>query len=160
MFYRHATKTVLVLALAGSLGGQGLAQKSETGACFDAEVSARLIGQTPSVIPELDDGSIVMEWPWFLDFEIRRVLRGTAPTGKITVLSVQHTYWISNLGTKRWLLRRNDQGGFNLLGFADKSRLKLCPAGTPVAHAYLSPDKGNTLERLREEGEKRYGRKH
>lgn len=158
MFYRHAATTGLVLALAGLLGGQLLAEGSEAEACFDAEVSARLVGQTPSVIPELDDGSIVMEWPWFLDLEIQRVVRGKAPTGKVTVLSVQHTYWVSNLGTKRWQLRRNDQGAFNVLGHADKSKLKPCPAGTPLAHAYLSPGKGNTLERLREEGEKRYGR--
>ena len=147
---------VLLTALSGSLA---FAQDEEQEDCFDALVTARVVEQTPSVVPECGDDCIIMRWPWFLGIDVRRVLVGNAPSGRLTVISVQHTYIRSDFGVRRWWLRRNSVGGFNLLGTASGRKLMRCPAGSPAAAAYISPGPGETLEGLRAEGAKRYGRK-
>src|SRR5256885_16317405 len=83
--------------------------------CFDALVSARIVRQTPTVIGECGDTCIIMEWPWIVDLDIRRVLEGNVPSGRITVLTMQHTYFRRGLGTSRWGLRRNSLGNFNVI---------------------------------------------
>jgi hypothetical protein len=124
--------------------------------CFDALVIAHVVGQTPSVIPECDD-CIVMRWPWFLDLKVQRVIEGHAAKGRVTVLSVQHSGYRSQ--TRRWWLRRNSIGGFNLLGEASARNLMQCPAGSPPAVAYITPGAGKTLADLRREGAKAHGLK-
>lgn len=135
------------------------AQERTAVECYDALVSARITEQVPSEIGDCGDDCIVMSWPWFIDLDVRRVLDGLAPKGTVTVLAVQHTYFRRDLGFKRWWLRRNSQGGFNLLSEEDDVRLSRCAQGIAPAKAYIEPDAGGTLEELRLEGEKRYGRR-
>jgi hypothetical protein len=149
---------LILLALALTGGANASAQDRQTGECFDTVVSARIIAQVPTVAPEFDDGSIVMRWPWFLDLEVRRTHQGNVPGRKITVLALMHTYWRSNLGYKRWLLRRNDQGTFNLLGLAEDGGLAHCAENAAPAPAYIRSASGERLNSLRLDGEKRYGR--
>lgn len=148
-----------VVALLASQAGQAWAQEPEAEECFDAAVSARITQQVPSVPPGCGDDCIITHWPWFVDLEVQRVLQGEAPTGPLTVLSVQHTYWSSDLGFRRWWLRRNAQGGFNLLGLDEEVMPIRCPEGTAPASAYITPGEGITLEEVRRHGEERYGRR-
>ena len=128
-------------------------------ACYDAEVTAKIANQTPSVIPAPDDGSIIMRWPWFIDLDVQRVRSGQMKRGIVTALSVQHTYYSSRRKSQRWLLRRNEQGSFNLLGLAKELTLERCAAGTPPASAFLSSSEPGGMEKLRREAEDRYGRR-
>src|SRR5688572_12948623 len=121
--------------------------------CFDAEVSARILRQTPTVFPDCGTDCIVARWPWFLDLDVRRVHSGPAGTGRLTVQSVQHTDYRSDLGARLWLLRRNTLGGFNLVALAEGRRPRRCSAGTPPATPFIQPGAGRTLEEIRREGE-------
>lgn len=125
--------------------------------CYDAEVSARIVSQIPTVFPDSDDGWIVMSWPWIVDLDVSRVHSGNARRGRLTVLAVLHTYYRRDLGSRRWKLRRNDLGGFNLLSGAEDVTVR-CPADQPPATAYIKPSDGQTLEDLRREGREHYNR--
>jgi hypothetical protein len=125
--------------------------------CYDVRISARAVEQIPSLIPESDDPNVIaMSWPWFLELEIVRVLDGQLTEPRVTVLSVQHTYFVSEKRT--WLLRRNTLGGFNLVGRGSDEKVRRCSSGMPPAEPYLAQGPGKTLEQLRKEGEERYGR--
>lgn len=134
--------------------GTAVAQDAE---CYDAEVSARIVSQIPTVLPDSDDGWIVMSWPWIVDLDVSRVHSGDARRGPLTVLAVLHTNYRRDLGTRRWKLRRNDLGGFNLLRGAENLTIR-CANDQPPAKAYIIPPNGQTLEDLRREGRKHYGR--
>lgn len=136
------------------IGAKAHAQISGPTECYDAEVSGRIVNQTPSIPPA---GSIVMRWPWFIDLEIRHVREGAIRRGRVTVLSIQHTYMRPNLVRKQWLLRRNSLGGFNLLESANETKLPRCSENVPPAMAYITPDVGGTLDELRRAGAERYG---
>jgi hypothetical protein len=127
--------------------------------CYDAEVSARIVAQVPTIPPEFDDGSIVMRWLWFIDLDVRTVRTGQAPSGIISTLAVQHTYWRKDLGVTRWHLRRNSQGGYNLLGRAEGASRRQCASDVPPAPPFLGTDDPAMLDTLRREGEARYGRR-
>jgi hypothetical protein len=114
--------------------------------CFDALISARIVRQTPSVIPDCGDGFIIMSWPWFIDLDVQRVLRGEAPRGRLTALAVQHTYYRAHLGNLRWWLRRNSAGGFNVLRLEDKERPSLCAQDAAPADPYIHADDDRTLD--------------
>ncbi|GAA0532126.1 hypothetical protein FHS83_002760 [Rhizomicrobium palustre] len=135
----------------------GGANDAERKSCFDAKVEALVTAEIPSVIPETNDDTIIMRWPWFFDLKIRQVLQGSAPSGTVTALSLQHTY-IDPARKSIWWLRRNSAGGFNTLDFPEDAELSLCPTGTPPMASYIRPDKGHTLEESRRDGERRYGR--
>ena len=123
--------------------------------CYDLKVIARVVEQIPSEAPECAD-CIIMRWPWFLDFKVKRVEEGEWPGGKLTALAVQHTYLQSRYGV--WLFRKNDAGGYNVLRSGDDARPLRCPAGTQPATAYLRPGPGQSLDEMREAGERRYGK--
>ena len=150
-------------SLTGAFLSTALACASPTSAradeaeCYDAEVTARIVSQTPTVIPESDDGWIVMSWPWIVDLDVSRVHFGDARRGRLTVLAVLHTYYRRDLGSLRWKLRRNDLGGFNLLRGA-QDLITRCANDEPPATASIKPPDGQTLEDLRREGRERYGR--
>jgi hypothetical protein len=127
------------------------------GDCFDAEVFAKIVDQVPTVALQFDDGSVVTHWPWMIDLEVKRTLSAASLAGKMTVISLQHTYYRSKLGSKRWHLRRNDQGRYNLLGLASEGIRTRCPDATPPAAAYIALS-SDEIQRLREEGRKYYGR--
>ena len=144
-------------ALAAAAAGPALAAEAAAD-CFDARVAARIVRQVPTVIPDCGEDCIVMYWPWLLDLQVERVDKGEAPLGRLTVLTLQHTYYIKRRDSTPWLLRRNDLGGFNLLRAAPGApRPGRCAPGTPPASPYLRPAPGQTLDDVRREGEKRYG---
>lgn len=134
--------------------GGAMAQEAD---CYDADVSARIVSQIPTVFPNDDDGWITISWPWIVDLDVSRVYSGEARRGRMSVLAVLHTYYRRDLGSRRWKLRRNDLGGFNLLRGAENLRVR-CAADQPPATAYIKPPDGQTLEDLRREGLKHYGR--
>jgi hypothetical protein len=98
-----------------------------------------------------------MSWPYFIDLKIKRVLDGQIADKELTALSVQHTYWRSDLGTKRWWLRRNTEGGYNILRVDSGTEPSRCATGTEPARAYLTPRQGQTLDDMRIAGEQKYG---
>lgn len=143
-----------------ALGWPTLATPSsppEAQQCFDALVVAKVVGQVPSDFPDSDDDYIVMSWPYFIDLDIVRVVKGQIEARKITALSVQHTYWRSDLGARRWWLRRNTAGGYNILRIKNGAEPPKCPQGAAPARAYLEPAPGQTLDEMRKAGERRYG---
>lgn len=122
--------------------------------CYDLKVDARVVAQVPSEIPECDD-CIIMQWPWFLDLQVKRVVDGEWTGGTLTVLAVQHTYLRSRYGT--WLLRKNDAGGYNVLRSGGDDKPLRCRTGTKPAVAYLRPEPNRNLDETREAGERLYG---
>lgn len=164
MLYLGSMKSGILLAmLSGMFAIPNAIQAHTSGAaevCFDAVVSARIVRQVPSVVPEPGEGDyIIMSWPYFIDLDVLRVLEGDAPIGRSTMLSVQHTYWRRGLGTRKWWLRRNKLGGFNILRNDDNQRFVRCDHGGPAAEPYVSPGEGRTLEDLIREGKERYGQR-
>jgi len=125
--------------------------------CYDARVSAVVVQQVPTVLPDMDDGSIVIRWPWIVDLEVTSVLEGEAPLGAVTVLTVQHSYFRRGLGERPWALRRNDLGGFNVVAMGDDLDNPRCEPGSPPALPFIRPGRGETLESLRLEGLEYYG---
>jgi hypothetical protein len=125
--------------------------------CFDAIVRAEIVRQTPTLIPECDD-CIIMSWPWVLELDVERVSKGQVALGPLTVLTVQHTYYRTDLGARRWLLRRNSLGTFNVLRIGKKTEVRRCASNLPPAKPYIRPSQGRTLSDLVEEGEKYYGK--
>jgi len=154
--------SLLGIALA-LLTTAGRAQADSSGAaepCFDTLVSARVVRQIPSVVPEpAANDMIIMSWPYFIDLDIVRVLHGTAPLGRSTMLSVQHTYWRKGLGVRKWWLRRNSLGGFNILLEKNNETLARCAATAPPADPYISPGEGRTLEDMMREGREANGQR-
>lgn len=124
--------------------------------CYDARVMASLARQIPTPIPDCGEDCIVMSWPWVLDLQVEAVLAGRAPRGRLTVLSVQHTY-LRNERPGRFWLRRNTLGGFNLLRLGDGPKPRRCAKDAAPDDPYITPGEGRTLEDLRREGLDRYG---
>lgn len=133
---------------------RALAQDAE---CYDAEVSARISSQTPTVFPDCLDDCIVISWPWIVDLDVSRTHFGDVRRGSLTVLAVLHTGYRDDLGSRRWKLRRNDLGGFNLLRGAENLKNR-CADDQPPATAYIKPPDGQTLEDLRRMGREHYDR--
>ena len=99
-----------------------------------------------------------MSWPWIDEFDVDRAVVGSAPSGRLKVLTVQHTDFRRDLGARRWWLRRNDMGGFNLLRFGESEHLGQCAADAPPAQAFLHPPAGQTIDDVEREGEKAWNR--
>jgi hypothetical protein len=122
--------------------------------CYDLVVSARPARQVPTPFPDCED-CIITSWPWFVTLDVERVLKGRAPSGQITVLTVQHTY----LGTgrpHRFWLRRNTLGGFNAFRIGESNKPARCAKGAPLDDPYISPREGQTLKDLERESERLY----
>jgi hypothetical protein len=124
--------------------------------CYDAIVEGKIEKQTPSVFSDSNDGSITMVWPWLLSLNVRQVVVGSIPTGPLQVLSMQHTSFRKGLGSRRWWLRRNSLGGFNLLRFAEAEGLPRCAVGREAAQALIRPGPNQTLDDLLRDGERAY----
>lgn len=125
--------------------------------CYDAEVSARITRQTPTVAGDCGPDCIIISWPWIVDLDVRRVYSGVLSRGSITVLTLQHTYWgRSRVGHRYWL-RRNTVGTFNVLQVDESQKPERCAADALPAQAFIRPPEGKTLDDLRQEGEARYG---
>lgn len=157
MMISQSLRTLVVLSTwaAISVWGANGALAQDT-YCYDAEISARIVSQTPTVMPDCAD-CIVTSWPWIVDLDVRRVHSGEVRRGRLSVLTVQSTYLRRDIGTVRWKLRRNTQGGFNVVWFGDDPE-RQCSPGEPFDSAYLTPPDGMTLDDLRSEGREQFGR--
>ena len=136
----------------------GLPQSASAAAdteCYDLKVIARVIEQIPSEMPGCAD-CIIMRWPWFLDFEVKRVDEGEWTGKSLTALSVQHTYLRSRYGT--WLFRKNDAGGYNVFRSESDEKPIRCAASTEPALPYLRPGPKQSLDEMREAGERQNGK--
>ncbi|KQW82233.1 hypothetical protein [Brevundimonas sp. Root1279] len=152
----EVVRTIALLAIlaATSAATSSFAQDPE---CYDAEVSARIVSQTPTVMPGCDD-CIIMRWPWILDLDVRRVHSGEVARGRMTVLTFQHTDFRRDLGSVRWKLRRNTLGGFNAVRAYSDDPERLCSTDEPPTTAYVTPPDGQSIEDLRREGREYYSR--
>jgi hypothetical protein len=148
---------LVVFAVAGCATSARSTSDNSAQDCFDALVLAKVVGQVPSDFPNPDDGYIIMSWPYFIDLKIERVVEGKIVDKEITALSVQHTYWRNDLGTRKWWLRRNTEDGYNILKVEDGDKPTRCPSGIAPDPAYLTPGPGQTLDDMRRAGEQRYG---
>ncbi len=148
------------LALSGALGFLFSASiafaKEDVPECFDALVRAKIVRQTPSVFPDCGPDCIIMVWPWFLELDVKRVITGEAAKGRQLTLAMQHTSFRRDLGARRWWLRRNSLGGFNVLRIGDGEKLAQCTNGTPPMASYISPGPDKTLDDLLRAGEEAY----
>ncbi|MXO68037.1 hypothetical protein GRI72_04230 [Altererythrobacter marinus] len=148
---------VAAFAAAGCAALTGAGPGSSARDCFDALVLAEVVGQVPGDFPDPEYNGHVMSWPYFIDLRIERVVAGQIIDGEIAALSVQHSYWRDDLGTRKWWLRRNAQGTYNILRIEGGARPGMCPAGEAPAPAYLTPGPGQTLDDLRKAAEQRHG---
>ena len=146
-----AMRAVLAATIAGLATPASAASEAD---CFDAEVTATIVRQTPTDFPECDD-CIIMRWPWFVELHVERIHQGRAAKGPLTVLTVQHAHYRPDLGARRWLLRRNTLGSFNVVQSDTGERPQRCSPGSPPARPYIVPADGETLDDLRRELERR-----
>ena len=100
-----------------------------------------------------------MSWPWVLELDVERVSKGNVALGPLTVLTVQHTHYRTDLGARRWWLRRNSSGMFNVLRLDEKADVPRCAKNAQPARPYIRPGDGKTLGDLVKEGEKFYGKR-
>jgi hypothetical protein len=153
---RTTQRLAFLSALAATSAWSATSAIAQDAECYDAEVSARIVSQTPTVMGQCDD-CIIISWPWIVDLDVRRIHSGDVQRGRLTVLTVQHTDFRRDLGARRWKLRRNNQGGFNLLRDAESITARCANDAAPVL-AYITPPDGQTLEDLRREGRAHYDR--
>ena len=147
-------RLAIAITILVASGASATAEDLSKPECFDAQVLARIIKQTPTAFPDCGKDCIVMSWPWIDELDVERVIRGSAPTGRLKVLVVQHTRYRDDLGSRRWWLRRNDLGGFNLLRLGEGEHTNQCAKTAPPARAHLHPGPGQTLDGVEKEAEK------
>jgi len=80
-------------------------------------------------------------------------VKGAAPTGRLKVLTIQHTDYRTDMGEFRWWLRRNTLGGFNARLVRPGPPLPMCAKDTPPARPYIRPAPGQTLDDLERQSE-------
>ena len=122
--------------------------------CYDTVVVGRLVRQTPTVMPSCTD-CFIMAWPYIDVLDVKRVVRGHAPRGPLTVLSVQHTWLRMTQKDDRWWLRLNTAGGYNVI--SDGPHAPLCAKGEAPAQPFIEPRAGQTLGDLERDGDQQYG---
>ena len=150
----------LVGALLVTLANSARAEEAVPSECFDALVSSRVFREMPTAAFDCGPDCLVISWPWIVELEVARVLRGSAPKGKLTVLTIQHTHTVrSRKYFPRWL-RRNELGTFNVLENDPDKPPQECATNAPPARPYVQPSKGKTLWDLEREGEALYGNSH
>jgi hypothetical protein len=148
---------LIVPAFAGCLmAATPIAAQTSSPDCYDAIVSAVVVRQQPTLMEDCDD-CIIISWPWFVDLDVRRVVEGRASRGPLTVLAVLHTGYRRDLGQRRWWLRRNTLGGFNLLRFAEDEPPVRCLADAEPARPYYRPGPDQTLTDVRRAAEAKNG---
>lgn len=154
----RAVQSILGMIVASALvSSHALAQDAEEPPeCYDAIVLAKIVKQTPSVFPNCGDDCIVMVWPWFLQLDVKRVVEGQAAKGLHLTLAMQHTSFRKDLGRRRWWLRRNSLGGFNVLRFGDDTKPARCASGISPANPYIRPSPDKTLQDLLRDGQAAY----
>jgi len=146
-------KVLLLGALALAVTASA-ARADETPECYDAAVYGRVVHQVPSEFPDCGPDCIILQWPWFVDLKVERIISGNLRRGTLSVLSVQHMHLRANYRTT-WWLRRNTEGGYNVVSRGETATFMPCPAGTAAAKPYLRPHDGQTLDDLRRAAEHR-----
>ncbi len=124
-------------------------------ACYDTKVRAVPVDQVPSDIGDCGGDCILISWPWFVDLQVKRVIDGALSGKRVRVLTVQHTYHVSREGS--WWLRKNTEGGYNVVVPEDGVALTRCSAAITAVEPYIRPGDGQSLDDLRNEGIRRYG---
>lgn len=150
----RAWAAAVFLAVAGA-ASPCMARAAEPD-CYDALVVAQIARQIPTAIPNCD-GCIIMRWPWLIDLDVLHVSRGRAPQGRLTVLTIQHTYYRTDAGPVRWWLRRNRDGGYNVLHVDENARLPRCAKNVGLAKPYVRLAPGESLSDLARAGLDMYG---
>lgn len=112
-----------------------MADETEPVECYDAMVYGGVVKQIPAKISTRAD-EIVMSWPWFLDIDVKKVRKGEARIGVISVLALQHAPFVQNRDFN-WWLRRNSEGGFNLIRTGKKVSLEPCAADAVPVQPYI-----------------------
>jgi len=124
--------------------------------CYDSAVVARLMSQTPTPYAGCGDDCIVVRWPWVLELDVTEVTRGRSVPRQVAALSVQHTYF-RRVREHRFLLRRNTDGGYNVVWSEDARRPPRCTRQDTLATPYVGLRHGQTLKDLIAEGRRVYG---
>lgn len=151
---RPMTLFACALALVPASTGVG----ATTPTCFDAKVYASIVRQTPTNPPKCDS-CILISWPWILQLDVKSSIAGRVASGPLTVLSIQHMHFRRDLGVRRWWLRRNSLGAFNLLRGAALKHLPRCAKGFPAAEPYIRPAAGQSLADLEREAREEGGQR-
>lgn len=120
--------------------------------CFDVSFVGQVVGQVPAPTPEIDDNLIILQWPWFLDFDVQEVIVGDLETGRLTVLARLHDSYRTDLGPQRFWLRNNTNGGYNLVR-SEPDLLEVCDPTALPAPAIVRRSGDRTLEDIRQEAE-------
>ncbi|WP_199229156.1 hypothetical protein [Caulobacter endophyticus] len=118
----------------------------------DKVVKARVLRETPTAAYDCGPDRIVMSWPWIVELNVGRVLSGHATTGRLTVLTVQHTHTLRGRQYHLRWLQRNTLGAFNVLSVDPRNPPLQCAADAPPARPYVQPPDGKTLLDLEREG--------
>jgi hypothetical protein len=145
---------LLAFAARAALAAPGLARAAEPD-CYDVLVSARVVRQSPTAVPDCGPECIVISWPWIDRLEVKRVIEGPTVSRRLIVLVVQHNDFVSDRPI-RLRLRRNALGLFNVIRVSDSSKMLRCAPGTPPAAPYIRPKKGQSLRDLIRETEGEY----
>lgn len=110
------------------------------GECYDAVVDAVILRQLPTQIPDCGPNCFIMRWPWFVEIDIKRVIKGKAPRGRIAVMTLQHSDILETGKPSRWWLRRTVDGGFNVIWEDRRDLPKACPADAAPTKPFLGVD--------------------
>lgn len=152
-----ASRLIRILILAGLASSASAPSAAEEPECFDADVSAVIVRQVPTIMPRCAD-CIIFKWPWIVDLRVQHVHSGSVERGRLTVQTIQHTDYRSDLGKRRWWLRRNTLGGFNAELQSVEAKRQLCFASAKAVPPFTRPGPGRSLDDLRREGARHYGR--
>ena len=145
--------TVLFMSATSAMG---VPPAQDAPDCYDAIVKARVVYQVPSVVPDCGPDCIIMVWPWFLDLNVSKVVEGTASQGQLQTQIMLHKFFRRDHATRKWWLRRNTLGSFNVLRSGNEGIKQRCANDAKPAKAYLEPGPDKTLAELRAEGERAY----
>jgi hypothetical protein len=83
--------------------------------CIDAVVVARIVEYRWEPIPDLGPDVIVMRWPWEVDIEVRHVVLGELPRGRLTIGATLHAGFNERLRQPVFFLTRTLAGGWYLV---------------------------------------------
>ena len=150
------TPILFAAAVAAAGAGATPAPPAEPPPCYDAVVRAMLVRQTPTVMPDCGPDCITVAWPYIHRIDVLEILRGKAPLGPMTALSIQHTYFVAHAEGNRLWLRRNAVGGYNLLRVGASDHPPRCSRDTPPARPYISIG-GRVLDEMETAGDAAFG---
>jgi hypothetical protein len=102
------------LALSGA-SGETTQPVTQRPGCFDVVLVADVLKETPTPFTQSMVDSIVVEWPWFLDVHVRKVLIGREHRRSLRVSALLHAGYNTGGKPARMYLRRDSDGAYQLL---------------------------------------------